>query len=102
MNDLGKFTTTVPSSNVTRRATSEPDVDFDHNTWLLGLTYGVPFFAGAILGLIITDPITRILHFGRRGAICAAGMFSLISVIGSASVNKWEHLLGFRVLLDAL
>jgi MFS family permease len=67
----------------------------------LGLTVGIPFFTGAILGLLITDPITSILGFGRRGAICVAGVFSFISVIGSASVNRWEHLLGFRVLLGA-
>jgi MFS family permease len=73
----------------------------DHNTWLLGLTVGVPFFAGAILGLILTDPITRFLRFGRRGAICVAGLFSFISVVGSASVGKWKHLLGFRILLGA-
>jgi MFS family permease len=71
------------------------------NNWLLGLTIGVPFFAGAILGLILTDPTTRILQFGRRGAICAAGICSFISVIGSASVDKWHHVLGFRVLLGA-
>jgi MFS family permease len=71
------------------------------STWLLGTTVGVPFFAGAILGLVITDPITRILRFGRRGAICVAGIFSFISVIGSASVHKWEHLLVFRILLGA-
>jgi MFS family permease len=30
-----------------------------------------------------------------------AGLFSFVSVIGSASVNKWEHLLVFRILLGA-
>ncbi|KAF3034336.1 hypothetical protein E8E12_005986 [Didymella heteroderae] len=101
MRALGKSTTTGPSSGIIRRANSDFDVDLDNNTWLLGLTVGVPFFAGAILGLIITDPITRYLRFGRRGAICVAGLFSFISVIGSASVNKWEHLLVFRILLGA-
>ncbi|KAH7076863.1 sugar transporter, partial [Paraphoma chrysanthemicola] len=101
MRDLGKPTITGPSSGVTARPGGEFSVDLDHNTLLLGLTIGVPFFTGAILGLIVTDPITRILRFGRRGAICVAGMFSFISVIGSASVNKWEHLLGFRILLGA-
>jgi MFS family permease len=75
--------------------------DNDPNTWLLGITVGIPFFAGAVLGLLMTDPITGIMGFGRRGAICAAGVFSFMSVIGSASVNKWEHLLGFRILLGA-
>ncbi|KAH6851573.1 major facilitator superfamily domain-containing protein [Alternaria rosae] len=101
MNDLGKPTTAGPSSGVTRRTDGDLNVGLDHNAWLLGVTVGVPFFAGAVLGLIITDPITRILRFGRRGAICAAGIFSFISVVGSASVHKWEHLLGFRILLGA-
>jgi MFS family permease len=100
MNDLGKSTLTGLSSGTTKRA-SDVDIDITYNTWLLGITVGVPFFAGAVLGLIITDPITRILRFGRRGAICVAGIFSFISVVGSASVHKWEHLLGFRILLGA-
>ena len=104
MNDLGKPTTAGLSSGSgtpSRRADSDLNVSLGHNDWLLGITIGVPFFAGAILGLIITDPITRILRFGRRGAICVAGIFSFISVVGSASVHKWEHLLGFRILLGA-
>jgi MFS family permease len=93
MRDLGKPTTAAPSPG--------SDSELDSNTWLLGLTVGVPFFAGAILGLILTDPITRILRFGRRGAICVAGIFSFVSVVGSASVHRWDHLLGFRILLGA-
>ncbi|KAJ8115233.1 hypothetical protein OPT61_g3079 [Boeremia exigua] len=100
MAGLGRPTTnvTLPASTV---ASSDFSIDLNLNTWLLGITVGVPFFAGAFLGLLITDPITRILRFGRRGAICAAGIFSFISVVGSASVHKWEHLLGFRILLGA-
>ena len=100
MNNLGKPTTAGPSSGFAKRTDGNLNVSLDHNAWLLGVTVGVPFFAGAILGLIITDPISR-LPFGRRGAICVAGMFSFISVVGSASVHKWEHLLGFRILLGA-
>lgn len=100
MNNLGKSTVTGPSYSATERMAGS-NVDLDENTWLLGVTVGVPFFAGAILGLILTDPVTRFLGFGRRGAICVAGIFSLVSVIGSAAVHKWEHLLGFRVLLGA-
>jgi hypothetical protein len=102
MKDLGKSTLTGLSSGTTK-CENDPnfDIDINHNTWLLGITVGVPFFAGAVLGLIISDPIIRILRFGRRGAICVAGIFSFISVVGSASVHKWEHLLGFRILLGA-
>jgi MFS family permease len=100
MNNLGKSTVTGPSSGTAKR-TTDSNVALDENTWLLGVTVGVPFFAGAILGLILTDPVTRFLGFGRRGAICVAGVFSLVSVVGSAAVHKWEHLLGFRILLGA-
>lgn len=98
MRNLGKSTLNDPSPNTPKR-TGDIDIDIDQNTLLLGVTVAVPFFAGAILGLIMTDPVTRILHFGRRGAICVAGVFSFISVVGCASVHKWEHLLGFRILL---
>lgn len=105
MTSLGKTTSSGASSGLPSSSTGDPPygtpVDLDHNIWLLGVTVGVPFFAGAVLGLIITDPITRILRFGRRGAICVAGVFSFISVVGSASVYKWEHFLGFRILLGA-
>jgi MFS family permease len=78
-----------------------PEPDYNHNEWLYGITVGVPFFTGAVLGLLMTDPVSGIMGFGRRGAICIAGIFSFISVIGSASVDTWEHLLGFRILLGA-
>ncbi|KAF2438504.1 MFS general substrate transporter [Karstenula rhodostoma CBS 690.94] len=100
MNNLGRPTHTGPSSGTTKRAT-DLNIDIDYNTWMLGFTVGAPFFAGAILGLIITDPITRFWGFGRRGAICVAGVFSLISVVGCASAHQWKHLLGFRILLGA-
>ncbi|OAL48072.1 MFS general substrate transporter [Pyrenochaeta sp. DS3sAY3a] len=90
MRSMGKSTVTADSNS-----------DLDVNTRLLGLTVGVPFFSGAIIGLILTDPTSRIMGFGRRGAICLAGIFSLVSMIGSASVDKWHHLLGFRILLGA-
>jgi MFS family permease len=100
MKDLGRPTTNT-TLQITGRSTTASEIKLTHNTWLLGVTVGVPFFAGAILGLIVTDPVTKILGFGRRGAICVAGAFSLMSVVGSASVQKWEHLLGFRILLGA-
>lgn len=100
MENLGKATVSGPSSGTAKRM-ADSNVDLDENTWLLGVTVGIPFFAGAVLGLILTDPVTRFLGFGRRGAICVAGVFSLISVVGSAAVHKWEHLLGFRILLGA-
>ncbi|KAI4644271.1 hypothetical protein J4E93_006171 [Alternaria ventricosa] len=102
LRSLSRNTTAACSGfDVPNTADGQPNASLDRNAWLLGVTVGVPFFAGAILGLIITDPITRILRFGRRGAICVAGIFSFISVVGSASVHKWEHLLGFRILLGA-
>jgi len=100
MADLGRPATNLTASNA-EGSIERFEINLNHNTWLLGVTVGVPFFAGAVLGLIITDPIARILRFGRRGAICVAGIFSFISVVGSASVQKWEHLLGFRILLGA-
>jgi MFS family permease len=102
MKDLDRPTISGPSSAPIRRADNTNfNIDLDHNTWLLGLTVGVPFFTGAVLGLLLTDPVTSILGFGRRGAICLAGICSFVSVIGSASVHRWEHLLGFRVILGA-
>ncbi|KAI4611679.1 hypothetical protein J4E83_007929 [Alternaria metachromatica] len=100
IDDSAKSCAGAPSTGITRRTDNNLDVKTDRSAWLLGVTIGVPFFAGAILGLIITDPINR-LPFGRRGAICVAGIFSFISVVGSASVHKWEHLLVFRILLGA-
>ncbi|KAJ4373787.1 hypothetical protein N0V83_002526 [Neocucurbitaria cava] len=71
------------------------------NTWLFGFLVGAPFIFGAPIGLLITDRLTEIWLFGRRGAICVAGLFSLASVVGSASVHEWHHLLVFRILLGA-
>ncbi|RMZ72165.1 sugar transporter [Pyrenophora seminiperda CCB06] len=101
MKALHKPTATEQSYVPIRRADDAGSINLDHNNWLLGVTIGVPFFAGAVLGLLMTDPITGIMGFGRRGAICAAGIFSFISVVGSASVHKWDHLLGFRIMLGA-
>lgn len=91
MKGLGRSTEMAPSGKL--------DPNMDTNTWLLGLLVGAPFFAGAIFGLVLTDPVTSVWGFGRRGAICVAGIFSFLSVIGSASVHIWWHLLIFRILL---
>ncbi|CAN9460820.1 unnamed protein product [Alternaria alternata] len=65
MADLGRPTTNTTLSE-SENSTEASKIDLNHNLWLLGVTVGVPFFAGAVLGLIITDPIARILRFGRR------------------------------------
>ncbi|KAI9660944.1 MAG: hypothetical protein M1821_009271 [Bathelium mastoideum] len=70
-------------------------------TWLFGFLVGAPFLFGAPIGLLITDRLTEVWQFGRRGAICASGIFSFVSVIGSASINTWRQFLAFRILLGA-
>lgn len=84
------------------KADSNSDnVNLDPNTWLLGFLVGIPFLFGAPIGLLITDRLTEIWVFGRRGAICVASLFSFISVIGSASVHNVNDFIGFRILLGA-
>ncbi|KAI9686894.1 MAG: hypothetical protein M1822_002647 [Bathelium mastoideum] len=80
--------------------TSKPDSQIPlGNTWLFGFLVGAPFLFGAPIGLLVTDRLTEIWQFGRRGAICASGIFSFISVVGSASIHTWPQFLAFRILL---
>lgn len=100
MTSLGKPITSTAASASTSIANSN-DLPLTENTWLFGLLVGAPFLLGAPLGLLITDRLTEIWRFGRRGAICVAGLFSFISVVGSAAVNTWGEFLVFRLLLGA-
>lgn len=98
MNSLGKPIVATAASD----STSTPDINdlpLTNNTWLFGLFVGAPFIFGAPIGLIVTDRVTEVGRFGRRGAICVAGLFSFASVIGSASVHTWWEFLIFRALL---
>ena len=80
MTSLGKPITSTAASASTSIANSN-DLPLTENTWLFGLLVGAPFLLGAPLGLLITDRLTEIWRFGRRGAICVAGLFSFISVV---------------------
>lgn len=98
MNALGKPIVARAASDSTSTANfNYPPLT--RNGWLFGFFVGAPFLFGAPLGLIVTDRLTEVGRFGRRGAICVAGLFSFASVIGSASVHTWWEFLIFRALL---
>ena len=100
MTSLGRPITSTAASGSTSTA-SDNNLPLTDNTWLFGILVGAPFLCGAPLGLLITDRLTEIWRFGRRGAICVAGLFSFASVIGSAAVHRWGDFLAFRLLLGA-
>jgi MFS family permease len=106
MESLGKpikFTNAPDSEDLAQnsRPANNPNTHLSGNTWLLGVFVGAPFLFGAPFGLLVTDRLTEVWRFGRRGAICVAGVCSLVSVIGTASVHSWGSLLFFRLLLGA-
>ncbi|KAI9815444.1 MAG: hypothetical protein M1827_002578 [Pycnora praestabilis] len=68
-----------------------------HNTWLIGFINAAPYIVSATLGCWLTDPLNH--HFGRRGTIFTGATISLLTVIGSAFSQKWQHLLICRLLL---
>ena len=67
--------------------------------WLFGLVNASPFFAAALIGTVLADPLSNGLRLGRRGVIAFAAVFCLLSVIGSAVSQTWYQLLVTRLLL---
>ncbi|KAE9366242.1 hypothetical protein N431DRAFT_562845 [Stipitochalara longipes BDJ] len=65
--------------------------------WIVGLINAAPYYAAAILGCWLSDPLN--FHFGRRATIFIAGIFCLFSVIGSGFSQTWPQLLVTRILM---
>ena len=66
---------------------------------LFGFVNASTYFAASLIGTWLADPINNALKLGRRGAIFASALFSLVTVIGSAGAQSWPGLLICRLLL---
>jgi len=60
--------------------------------WIFGLVNSSTYFIASLLGGWLSDPLNE-HFFGRRGALFAAGIFSLAASIGSAYTQSWVALL---------
>ncbi|KAK8213982.1 hypothetical protein IWZ01DRAFT_539892 [Phyllosticta capitalensis] len=67
------------------------------NDWLIGLVNSAPYFAAAVLGCWLSDPLNN--YVGRRGTIFFATVFCFASVIGAAFCQNWPQLFICRLLL---
>jgi len=67
------------------------------NQWIVGMINAAPYIASCLLGCWLTDPLNN--FFGRRGTIFIAGIFCLLSVIGSGCAQTWPQLFICRLLL---
>ncbi|KAH6663700.1 sugar transporter [Halenospora varia] len=65
--------------------------------WIVGLINAAPYYAAAILGCWMSDPLN--FHFGRRATIFVSGIFCLFSVIGSGLSQTWPQLLVTRIIM---
>ncbi|KAG7007644.1 sugar transporter [Physcia stellaris] len=74
-----------------------PGVDYDYNSWIVGVVNAGPYIASAFIGCWLSDPLNN--YFGRRGTIFFAAIFCLFSVIGSAFSQNWYQLFVTRLLL---
>lgn len=74
-----------------------PGVDYDYNSWIVGVVNAGPYIASAGLGCWLSDPLNN--FFGRRGTIFFSAIFCLLSVIGSGVTQNWQQLFVTRLLL---
>ncbi|CAF9937205.1 MAG: hypothetical protein HETSPECPRED_010587 [Heterodermia speciosa] len=74
-----------------------PGVDYDYNSWIVGIVNAGPYIASAFIGCWLSDPLNN--YFGRRGTIFFAAVFCLLSVIGSGFSQTWPQLFVTRLLL---
>ncbi|KAI9755046.1 MAG: hypothetical protein M4579_004450 [Chaenotheca gracillima] len=69
----------------------------ERNSWIVGLINSGPYIGSAFIGCWLSDPLNN--YLGRRGTIFIAGIFCLLTVLGSAVSQTWEQLLVTRLLL---
>ncbi|KAL8818247.1 MAG: hypothetical protein Q9191_007983 [Dirinaria sp. TL-2023a] len=74
-----------------------PGVNYDYNSWIVGVVNAGPYIASAGLGCWLSDPLNN--FFGRRGTIFFSAIFCLLSVIGSGVTQNWQQLFVTRLLL---
>ncbi|PSN74470.1 MFS general substrate transporter [Corynespora cassiicola Philippines] len=67
--------------------------------WVFGCMNAAPFFSGALIGSLISDPLINEGAFGRRWAIIFGGFFSTVSVLIPIWIQNWQSFLSTRVLL---
>jgi hypothetical protein len=65
--------------------------------WIEGVVNGAPYLTAACITSWLSDPINH--YLGRRGTIFLAGIFGIISPIGSACTQNWQQLFVCRLLL---
>lgn len=77
-------------------------LDIENNTQhrlIFAGTNSVTWFAAAIVGCVLADPLQAWVPFlGRRGLIILASLLCLAGAVGSAASSTWEMLMAFRVV----
>ncbi|KAL2044666.1 hypothetical protein N7G274_002440 [Stereocaulon virgatum] len=74
-----------------------PGVNYDLNSWIVGVVNSGPYIGSAFIGCWCSDPLNN--FFGRRGTIFFSAIFCFFSVIGSAVSQDWPQLFVTRLLL---
>ncbi|KAL9123657.1 MAG: hypothetical protein Q9217_006932 [Psora testacea] len=74
-----------------------PGVDYDKNSWIVGVVNSGPYIGSAFFGCWCSDPLNN--YIGRRGVIFFSAIFCFFTVIGSAVSQNWEQLFVTRLLL---
>ncbi|KAJ9092100.1 hypothetical protein QFC21_006966 [Naganishia friedmannii] len=65
--------------------------------WLVGLINAAPYFASALLGCWLSDPLNNLL--GRRGVIFITALCLIATPIGSGFTKSWQGLFVCRLVL---
>ncbi|OJJ50259.1 hypothetical protein ASPZODRAFT_139573 [Penicilliopsis zonata CBS 506.65] len=76
---------------------STGDAHAARNEWLIGTINSGPYLGSAVIGCWLSDPLNNWL--GRRPVIFIAGLFCVITPIGSAFAQTWPQLFIIRILL---
>ncbi|KAI5449058.1 hypothetical protein NCC49_005362 [Naganishia albida] len=65
--------------------------------WIVGLVNAAPYFASALLGCWLSDPLNNLL--GRRGVIFLTALCLIATPIGSGFTQSWQGLFVCRLIL---
>ncbi|KAF2107723.1 hypothetical protein BDV96DRAFT_505682 [Lophiotrema nucula] len=73
------------------------DANTSRNNLILGFINSAIYLSNGLLGAWLVAPLNR--RLGRRGAVFAAAVISLITNVGGALSTTWQQLLFFRLFL---
>ncbi|WOO76526.1 Putative polyol transporter 1 [Vanrija pseudolonga] len=69
----------------------------DWNEWIIGIINSVPYLAGALPGVWLSDPLNH--YLGRRGEIFLTALILIATPIASGFAKNWGSMIAIRIVM---